>query len=103
MEMWSWLANLLGLVGPQTERPRAGLNEKTEKVSPRVVETMTSLKAHADKGGSIEILPDGLRVCFLVLVDEAKANPTGLDALAAALDFKIGDLLRCFGEKWLRG
>ena len=59
--------------------------------------------ARESGNGCAELLPDGLRLCFLILVDEAKANPTGLDALAAVLDFKISVLLRCFDEKWLRG
>jgi len=58
--------------------------------------------ARYGENGSVELFPDGLRICFLILVDETKTNPDGLDALAAAMDFKISTLLRCFDEKWLR-
>ncbi len=41
----------------------------------------------------IEFLPDGLRICRLILLDEWKRNPDGLLAAEAALGHNIKDLI----------
>jgi hypothetical protein len=45
---------------------------------------------------SVKLTLDGRRVCLLILWDEARENCAGLEILAAAMDFKISDLLNCF-------
>lgn len=58
---------------------------------------------------TIHLTPDGRRLCLLILHDEVvppnspgETNPTGLDALAEAMSFKISGLLRCFEKEWLQ-
>jgi hypothetical protein len=45
--------------------------------------------------GPVKLMVDGLRTCFAILCEEARDNLSGVEALAAALDFKIGDFFFC--------
>lgn len=54
--------------------------------------------------GSMEMWPEGLRICLKILCEEAKENPGSIETLASAkvLNFGITDLLRCLTEARLK-